>query len=138
MTPAPLIFKKNYLLSVVPPSFSKQEIVENGKYARQEAIKAHLTLVIDFRKATLNFSKEEVIDYFNTYYGKKEGLLKLHYVAHWFPKDSHYVKEIDQEWLNHGVSTCPFDNPRDIIRWIREIEKLHDRYNLDLRHGAGS
>ena len=88
------------------------------------AFEKNQPLVIDFRNAELDFDHEDVLGFFNKYYQSDEKFLKFVYVAHWFNRDSPYLREIDQEWLDKGISTCPFSEARDIIHWINEMELM--------------
>ncbi len=124
---APLVEKKDYLLSTVPFHFSKKQIAANGKYARQVALEKNKPLVLDFRKANLQFDDEDVKSFFVQYYDSKQALLKLVYVAHWFNPGSRYLKDIDREWFAKGISTAPFDSAHDIIRWIKEINLMRGK-----------
>lgn len=118
----PIVEKKRYILANLARMSSKQEIAETGKRARSIAFRRKKPLVLDFRNAELDFDHEDVLQFFNQYYESSEQLLKFVYVAHWFNRDSPYLREIDQEWLDKGISTCPFSEARDIIRWINELE----------------
>ncbi|GEM_PF-5542623 len=123
-----LIEKKRYVLSTIIGHYGKEEIAAAGKEARKLGLSKGKPVVIDFRQAELEFHHQDVLEFFQKHYQKSEHLLKLVYVAHWFKADSPYLQEIDQEWLNKGISTYPFSEARDIIHWVNEIDHLkkHD------------
>lgn len=122
-----LIEKKRYIFLYVEGRYSKEQIAAKGKEARLLGMQKDKPVVIDFRRAILAFNHSDVKKYFNQYYSENENLLKFVYVAQWFLPDSPYLKEIDQEWLDKGISTCPFSKARDIIHWIDEIENFKAR-----------